>query len=398
MKKLLVFAIILLLIGCRKEHRLPSSVEGDNDNPLQDLPKCGNEVNPEFTSKMKAAQAAYGEQEVVSRRNPKEGSNQEEEPNVIFLDTDGESVKHTIWNWLGTFNCPGSGLTAGQINLILQSVTEDFSPFQVIVTTDEKIYNRAKKAHRLRVIVTRLGALRHFFPTSGGVAFTGSFWWGNDTPCFVFADVFGGNAAHIAETVSHMAGHTFGLEHQAEYSFQGALITEFHRGFLSDPYNLLWKPIMGDPYNGDLSGWMAGRTLASNFNLAATQDDMEILGTLGIKADAVSPIIINSLSNAVSIKELINKPGDWDDYEVNHGDIKFSLQAGGNCDLRIVVYDQDHEVVGDFNDPDNLGISEKTINTNGNRVYLRVEANGLLIGDLFSQPQMAGQYTLHVNK
>lgn len=239
MKKSLVFVMcILMLIGCRKEYRTPSPLNQIPEKKLQTVPKCGNELNADFTAKMKAALGSYDEKEIVSRKKPKEFPHNDDEPTIVFLDTDGYTAKGTIWDWFGKFSCPAAGLSAAQINLILQSVTEDFSPFQIIVTADEKLYSKAKKGKRVRVIVTRHQALDKIFPGGGGVAFTGSFWWGNDTPCFVFADLFGGNAAHIAETVSHMTGHTFGLEHQAEYSFQGPLITEFHRGFFSTPYNL----------------------------------------------------------------------------------------------------------------------------------------------------------------
>jgi hypothetical protein len=400
MKKLLIVTLILLLLGCRKEHRLPSSSNSTPENSLQTVPKCGNELDADFTAQMNAALRSYDEQEIVSRKRPKEFPHHDEEPTIIFLDTDGHTVKKTIWDWLGKFSFPAAGLSASQIGLILQSVSEDFSPFQIIVTADEKLYNKAKKGKRVRVIVTRHRAFEQIFPTGGGVAFIGSFWWGNDTPCFIFADLFGENAAHIAETVSHMVGHTFGLEHQAEYSFipPRSLKTEFHNGFFSVPYNLFWKPIMGNPYNGDLSGWMVGRTVAGTFDLADTQDDMAILSALGVKPDALSTSLINSLSNQVSFHELINKPGDHDEYEVNSDEIKFSVQAGGNCDLRVEAFNSDRQLIAEYNDNNNLGISEKSIKTNGDKIYLVVGANGLVIGDLFSQPQMAGQYTLVVKK
>src|SRR5215204_325946 len=220
MKKLVVSAVcILVLIGCRKEHKTSSLLNQVPQNEFQDVPKCGNELEKDFTAKMKTAVRSYDEQEIVNRKRPKEFPQHNEESTIIFLDTDGYTVNNKIWNWLGKFSFPAAGLSATQINLILQSVIEDYSPFEVIVTADEKLYNNAKKGKRLRVIVTSHRGFEQIFPTSGGVAFTGSFWWENDTPCFVFADLFGGNAAHIAETVSHMTGHAFGLEHQAEYSF-----------------------------------------------------------------------------------------------------------------------------------------------------------------------------------
>ena len=158
--------------------------------------------------------------------------------------------------------------------------------------------------------------------------------------------------------------------------------------------NRLWVILTTEIYQ---AGWWE-ELLAGTFNLAGIQDDMGILSALGVKPDAAAAIIINSPSNTVG---LVNRPGDHDEYEVNSGEIKFSVEAGGNCKLRVVAFNSDRQLIAEFIDNNNLGISEKTIKTNGDKSYLTVgalDATGLMIGDLFSQPQMAGQYTLVVKK
>src|SRR5215204_5215250 len=400
MKKLLVLVVIILFItGCKKEHDTPSSSKRLDDKNLQNVPKCGNDLNPEFATKMMKARRSRDEQEIVSQREPKDTPDPTLSPTVILVDADGHTLENTIWNWDGPLHCRTAALTPDQMNAIVKSVTEDFSTFDVVVTDDENVYNKAPKGKRVRVIVTTHEGLENFFPNFGGYAFIGSLWWGDDTPCFVFADAFAGNALNIAEVVSHEAGHTIGLAHQSEFSFDGRFLFEYHRGFFSQPWNLSWKPIMGVSYNSNISGWMWGR------NLGGLQDDTKILSAVGSKNDEMpalgsgaEEIKVNGSGKAAAVTGLMNHRNDIDYYFIKSGDIAFSVVGGGNTDLTVFVYDHNEQLIAEYNDHDNLGISEKTINTKGNRIYIKVLVNGLLIGDVSSEMQFAGQYTLLVNK
>jgi hypothetical protein len=406
MKKLLVFAVCtLMLMGCKKEYRTPSEVYQTPERTLQNVPKCGNDLNPEFAAKMVKARRARDEQEIVNRRKPKDMPDPVSTNTVIYLDADGQIVENTIWNTTYNssqpFNCEDGGLTADQMKTILKSVREDFSPFQITVTDDENLYNNTPKEKRVRVIITKHLGLKDIFPWAGGFGFIGSLWWKDDTPCFVFADVllsFGLYPISVAETVSHETGHTIGLHHQSEYTFDGRFKYEYHGGFFSLPYNLNWAPIMGSS-NAEMSGWMLGR------NLQGIQNDTEMLSAVGVQADEVSNNFLTAKqlkfkgsSNRVLFRELLNKSSDADVYVVNSGNLKLSIIGGGNCDIKVIVYNGNEKVIAQFNDQNNIGISEKTIKTKGNRIYIKVLVNDLLIGDLQSEIQYAGQYTLVVNK
>jgi len=56
--------------------------------------------------------------------------------NVILLDFDGQYVANTMWNVNGPIPCTPANLTAEEAGLILQRVATDYSPFNIIVTTD----------------------------------------------------------------------------------------------------------------------------------------------------------------------------------------------------------------------------------------------------------------------
>lgn len=395
MKKLLASAIcILVLIGCRKEYRTPSAENQTPERNLQTPPKCGIDLNAELTAKMIKARRSRDEQEKVSRTKPKDVTDPIESRTVIFLDADGHTVENTAWNWSGTFDCSNPGLTEDQMTAIIKSVTEDFSAFQITVTADVNLYNNTPKEKRVRVVVTNYRGLEHIFPYFGGIAFIGSLWWQDDTPCFVFADVAFGFTPYIAEIVSHEVGHTIGLYHQSEFYADGGLKYEYHSGFYL-PWNITWRAIMGSGYNGDISGWMFGRTLQG------TQNDTELLSALGVNADAVPDILstakqlkLNGREKQITVNELINKQADADYYSIHSRDIKFSAIGHGNCDLKIIVYNNNESVIAEFNDQNSISISEKTIKSKGNRIYLKVEANNLLP----DQIQSAGQYTLVVKK
>lgn len=396
MKKLLASAIcILVLIGCRKEYRTPSAENQNPERNSQTPPKCGIDLDPDFTAKMMKARRYRDEQEKVNKRRPKDIPDPVSSPTVIFLDADGHTVENTVWNWSGPLKCHGAGLTSDQINEIIKSVREDFSTFEVTVTSDENLYNEAAKGKRVRVIMTTHQGLENFFPNFGGYAFIGSLWWNDDTPCFVFAESFFGNTANLAEAVSHEAGHTIGLFHQSEYDDNGMLKYEYHTGIFLMPWSILWKPIMGTSYYPNISGWMNGRTTFG------TQNDTELLSRMGVNADEVPDILstgkelkLNGREKQVTVNELINKQADADYYSIQNKEIKFSVTGRGNADMKITVYNNQKKVIAEFNDQHSISISEKTVKSKGNKIFLKVEANDLLPGQI----QSAGQYTLYVKK
>ena len=107
---------------------------------------------------------------------------------TIFLDFDGEDVYSPIWNRGVELKCAPAVLSSAQIQEIYNRVAEDYRPFNVNITTDESVFVAAPLNKRIRVIVTSTSA---WFTGVGGIAYVGSFNWGDDTPCFVFSDRLG---------------------------------------------------------------------------------------------------------------------------------------------------------------------------------------------------------------
>jgi hypothetical protein len=163
---------------------------------------------------------------------------------TVYLDFDGAEVDGTIWNEDGKILAAPSGLSPATITWIHKMIAEHFSLFNLNITTDPAVYDRAPVHQRTRVIITPEG--NWFGRPVTGVSAIGSFVWGDDTPAWVFLDALSGNSAFIAAAATHQIGHTLGLQHQSVYDSYGIMITE-----LSGGENNIFSneaPLMGIPF------------------------------------------------------------------------------------------------------------------------------------------------------
>lgn len=280
---------------------------------------------------------------------------------VIYLDFDGQYVANTMWNVNGPINAAPANLTSEEIGLVFQRVVADFSPFNVIVTTDEAVYNAGNAAKRIRVVVTESW---EWYGQAGGVAYLNSFTWGNNTPCFVFSSLLGYNVKSVAEACAHEAGHTLGLRHQSVYDANGIKISEYNWG--QGTGEIGWAPIMGAAYGGNLSLWHNG---PNSISATTIQDDVAKIATVvGFVNDEYS----NSTSSAAALSStktgLINSSTDIDFFTINLLSTKtLSLipvnvgpnNDGSNLDLKLNIYNGQGALLSTINDPLilNAGIS-----------------------------------------
>ncbi|HMC99337.1 MAG TPA: hypothetical protein VKH37_04260, partial [Ferruginibacter sp.] len=122
-------------------------------------------------------------------------------PATIFLDFDGHTVNTTFWNGGNTLFCAPAPMTDAQITEAWGRVSEDYRPFNINITTDSTVFLAAPLDKRIRIIVTPTSS---WCPGVGGVAYVGSFSWGDDTPAFVFCDQLGPNSPKmVGEACSH---------------------------------------------------------------------------------------------------------------------------------------------------------------------------------------------------
>ena len=202
---------------------------------------------------------------------------------TIFLDFDGQTVHSPYWNGGTAFYATPSGLTQTQITTAFLQVAEDFSPFNLNVTTDSVVYFAAPINQRQRIIIT---ANSSWYGNAGGVAYLNSFRWGLEIPGFVFSNLLRFNEKNIGEASSHESGHTLGLNHQTLYDANCNFIYEYNPGTGSGETS--WAPIMGNSYGKTLTLWHRGTTTQGCSRL---QDDLAILSSssngFGLKVDSV---------------------------------------------------------------------------------------------------------------
>lgn len=183
---------------------------------------------------------------------------------VFLMEFNGKTIQSQNWNNAQLTTYASSGLRSTAIDSILNNVRSDFSPYRVIVTTDSNLYNVASK--RMRQIITPTSA---WYPGPTGVSYTGSIFWNDNTPDFVFSDRLNYNPRGISDISSHEFGHTIGLNHQSVYDANCVLTVTYNTG---DGIN---APLMGNSLNAVNRGkWWTGKT---SLNCNNVQNDTLVL-------------------------------------------------------------------------------------------------------------------------
>jgi hypothetical protein len=311
---------------------------------------------------------------------------------VIYLDFDGQLVSNTSWNYNGDINCAPANLTAAQINEIVMRVGNDYSPFNILVTTDEAVYNAANIYRRMRVIITESW---EWYGQAGGVSYTGSFTTGSNTPCFVFSSLLSYNTKNISEAAAHEAGHTLGLRHQASYDASGVLISSYNYGQGSG--EICWAPIMGVGYNRNLTIWHNGPTSAGP---TSYQDDVAIItNVVGVKGDDFPDTYSNATTIPGSVEGMINRNTDVDFFAIdiaspkNISLIPFNVAApnsGADVDLLLKVYDAQGQLITTVDDVNTLNVSTTL---NAGKYYLAVTCTPNVYAPKYG---MLGKYTVSI--
>lgn len=279
---------------------------------------------------------------------------------TIFLDFDGHYVQSSLWNDGAPIACAASTMSDAQITEAFNRVAEDYRPFNINITTDSTVFLNAPYNMRVRIIITSTSGW--MTPGYGGVAYVGSFIWGDDTPGFVFSDRLANSPKKVGESISHESGHTVGLSHQSKYGTDCSTPTE--------PYNLGvgvgetgWAPIMGNSMGKNFSTWNNGPTPTG---CTYTQDNLTIITTqngFGYRTDDY-PETLNSSTYTLpanfNVNGIISTDVDKDAFKFTLAAasnfsltaIPFNVQGnwiGANLDIRIELYNSSAILIRDYN-------------------------------------------------
>jgi hypothetical protein len=307
---------------------------------------------------------------------------------TIFLDFDGHYVTGTIWNGGNPLDCAPSGMNDTQITEIFNRVAEDYRPFNVNITTDSTKFLAASLTKRIRIIVTTTSA---WYAGVGGVAFVGSFTWGDDTPAFVFTNRLGPfNPKIVAECCSHESGHTVGLSHQSKYDGNCALTATYNGGTGTGETG--WAPIMGNSYYKNHTGWNNGPTpggcnsLQDNLTIITTKNGFTYRPDDHGNDAASNPTQFVIANNTFSNSGIITTTGDKDVFQldlaqtgtVHLSALPFSVGAnhsGADLDIKITLLNSLMQPINIYNPGDLLDVVLDTTLTLG-RYYIMLDGTG----------------------
>jgi len=328
----------------------------------------------------------------------------------IYLDFDGHLTSGTAWQSGTTFNTPAFSLDTDYANFsdaekqaiqdVWSRVVEDFSPFDVDVTTEEPSLDDLRKAGAgdtswgIRVVIGGNGAWRS---GAAGVAYLNSFNWNSDTPCFVFADQWWKtNLNMMATIISHEVGHTLGLRHDG---YAGA---EYYGGRGTGATS--WGPLMGNPGYVSLTQWSKG----DYGGATNTEDDLDIISRnngFDYRADDHGNAIDSATARTgaeFTVSGVIERPTDADFFriEVTSGTLRAKvkpLAVGANLDVLAEVLDASGTVIATSNPVDALTASFSLTVTPGTYfMAVRGAGAGNPATTGYSNYGSLGQYTLAV--
>lgn len=386
MKSLAFILAICFFVSCTKE-----DVISTVDNPQTEPISCKFGIT-EFNLDKRAPVEEFskGKPPRFNWTPVVGGSN--EAPSVIMLDFDGYTVSNTIWNAFTDIVCAPANLTTEGMSIVYNRILNDYSPFNVTVTTDEAVYNNASPSKRMRVIFTESW---EWFGQAGGAAFPGTFGMTNNTPCFVFTSLLNYNTKSIAEAGSHEMGHTLGLMHQSAYNGP-SLINEYNYGIGSGQAG--WAPIMGCAYYRNISTWHNG---ATNSGYNSSQDELSMITSkLGILPDDVSGTTTGAMLLQSSKNAIIHNSSDVDCFYLDLDESSTvtvtpynvgAENAGANLDITLKTYNGQGQLVNTINDPSILNAAVTLL---PGEHFVSVSVSGNANAPVYG---MVGRYTIAVN-
>lgn len=306
---------------------------------------------------------------------------------TIFLDFDGHYVQSSVWNNGNPLNCAASGMTDPAITEAFERIGEDYRPFQINITTDSTVFLAAPLNRRMRVIITTTSG---WTSGVGGIAYVGSFSWGDDTPCFVFSNLLGYSPKKVGECCSHESGHTVGLSHQSKYGVDCSTPIETYNSGSTTGGEIGWAPIMGNSYYRNMSNWNNGPT---PYGCTNVQNNLSIITTqngFGYRTDDYGETLNNNTSlltgNNFSVNGIITTDLDKDAFKFTLSAnsnfhlavLPYSIGAGSNgsnLDVRVELFSSPTTLIRDCDPNATMSVSIDTI-LNAGTYYLKISGTG----------------------
>jgi hypothetical protein len=351
---------------------------------------CGVDIS---TSKM---------QRDVRRNLQRQGVTPETPANelLLFIDMDGAVLTAGPANpngrvsplLNGTTTLPAPALSDAQKAEIIRLVKDDYSPFNIVVTTNQADFDSYPVAANKELCIVSTNPALAGMPAgiSGNAPFTNIGTRLPYNPSFVFSATLSNDPISVAAAITHHSAHTFGLYHQPLYNVSCTVASDYHPGFGTS--RTAFQPVMGaetaSTHNG-MFNWFAQTCIEPTFGVA--QNDFALLQTqVTVKADDF-PNTLGGAAVAPSrvITGRLEQAGDVDFIRT---DMKWRgpvTVKSDNIDLKVSVYNGRGQLVQVLDDLTDRDITIPDLN----RIrYIKVEraANGNM------PPQfMTGTYVIN---
>ena len=384
-----IFVLIVLLgvfaISCKKQTSAYISNEPVTGvDQAQQRPACG----------MEEAMAALSPEMKAALLNAANRTESQAAELLLFLDFDGAIVRAGFPNPTGYNSpiisgqrfCPPPSLNAEQEQAVIALVKDDYSPFNIVITTDQSVFDSYPAQNKQICIITTIPQVIGFGSGIGGVSpFNGIGSRLPFNPCFVFSNVYGSDLASIAGVISHETGHAMGLGHQHKFSEGCNFLAEYHPGFGTGPISFV--PIMGDAGSKRIVNWFAQSCLSPTFGVP--QNDFTLLNNqVALREDDFPGSPAGSAQPSGEITGVLEEDGDVDFIRINFRNPSDVVISSENIDVKVSVYTPGGHLLGTYDDPADTGITIPGLN--GNR-YLKIEA---VSNANMSSQFMTGQYKI----
>ena len=292
--------------------------------------------------------------EDVFTQHSRPGSNR-----TIYLDFNGHTVQNTAWNNGALIEAPGwsadsdpTTFSTAERDTVYQAfltVAEDYSTFDVDVTTEEPTEDRITRADTNDQVYGTRAVITPKDVTGcgcGGQAYIGTFDQAPNhpkyQPAWAYADgSYDGKS--IGEIIAHETGHNLGLSHDGQ---TGGV--EYYGGHTN------WAPIMGTGYGQPVTTWSRGEyTNANN-----TEDDLAIIPQNGAATlpDDHPDDDVAALTAGTPVQGVITTDADVDVFKVTHtgGTLKIDAvpaEFAPDLDIKLTVKDATGTVVATIDPP-----------------------------------------------
>jgi hypothetical protein len=280
--------------------------------------------------------------------------------------------------------CPAPLLSSEQKDEIVNLVSDEFSPFNIRVTTDAGEFAAYPRFNKQMLLVTTTPSVIGYPSDKGGVSpFAGI---GSRLPgdfAFVFSSQYGNDPRDVAAVVSHELGHLLGLGHQHLFADTCGFLSEYHPGFGSGP--LSFDPLMGAALSDGVNNWFAQGCVDPTFGVP--QNDFDLINSqVVVRPDDLPDEPAGNTVEAATINGILERAGDVDFIRINFRNPGVAVITSENIDLKVSLLNPGGRVIGEFNDPNSTNV---TIPSAKGMRYLKIEAAG---NDNMPEQFMTGSY------